>query len=93
MLAGSPKAVAQRVEFRTVKCEEPTAYLNKPGSLEEQYVSSVEQYVREVPADTAGGEGGRQIAGAGRVQMCLERSGACTLSTCANKRVAHRPFF
>ena len=60
VLAGSPKVVAQRVEFRTVKCEEPTAYRNKPGSLEELRLS-VEHYVREVPADTAGGEGGHQL--------------------------------
>ena len=64
-------------------------YRNKPGSLEELRLS-VEQYVREVPADTA------ERVGASfreRVQMCLERGGACTSSICANKRVAHSPFF
>ena len=66
-----------------------SVYRNKPGSPEELCLS-VEQYVREVPADTAGGEGG--ASSLERVQMCLERGGACTLRTCANKRVAHNPF-
>ena len=50
VLAGSPKPAVQQVEF--MYCEEPTAYRNKPGSLEGLRFC-VEQYVREVPADSA----------------------------------------
>ena len=58
----APKSsIVQWVEFRTVKYEEPTAYRNKPTSLEELRLSVEQQYVCEVPADTAGGEGGRQL--------------------------------
>ena len=88
--AGSPKAVVQRVQSRTVKCEEPAVYRNKPGSLEELRLS-VDQYVLEVPADTAERVDASFLE---RVhEMSLERSGACTSRTCANKRVTHSPFF
>ena len=50
-------------------------YCNKPDSLEELRFS-VEQYVREVPADTAERVSASFLE---RVQMCLERSGACRL--------------
>ena len=66
-----------------------SVYRNKPDSLEKLRLT-VEQCVREVPADTAKRVG---VSFLERVQMCLERSGAYTSSTCANKKVAHRPFF
>ena len=49
----------------------------------------VEQYVREVLANTAERVDASFLE---RVQMCLERGGAGTSSTCANKRDAHIPF-
>ena len=52
---------------------------------------SVEQYVRDVPGDTAERVGASFLE---RVHMRLEveRGGACTSSTCANKKVTYKPF-
>ena len=74
-----------------MRTEQPTSYRNKPGSLEELRLS-VEQYVRKVPVQTPRAErvGASSLE---RVQICLESGGACTSNTCANKRVAHSPFF
>ena len=49
-----------------------SVYHNKPGSLEELRLS-IEQYVREVPADTAERVGASFLE---RVQMCLQREDA-----------------
>ena len=64
-------------------------YRTKPGSLEELRLS-VEQYVREAPADTAEKVSARLLE---RVQMCLERGGtvACFEHMPICERAAHNP--
>ena len=57
-----------------------TATSPPPGSLEELRLS-VEQYVREVPADTAGRVGANFLEG---VQMRLESGGAHFEHSCSN---------